>query len=68
MLEPILAALPDEQRRLWPALADVPDGDAPLPGTARRNLGQNGEHDRQSRRVPLRDISWLNRSPARLTR
>lgn len=25
MLEPILAALPDEQRRLWPALADVPE-------------------------------------------
>ena len=34
MLEPILAALPDEQRRLWPALADVPDSFVLYGGTA----------------------------------
>ena len=34
MLEPILAALPDEQRRLWPALADGPDSFVLYGGTA----------------------------------
>ncbi len=34
MLEPILAALPDEQRRLWPALADVPHSFVLYGGTA----------------------------------
>ena len=34
MLEPILAALSDEQRRLWPALADVPDSFVLYGGTA----------------------------------
>ena len=34
MLEPILAALSDEQRRLWPALADVPDSFVLCGGTA----------------------------------
>jgi hypothetical protein len=34
MLEPILAALPDEQRRLWTELADVPDSFVLYGGTA----------------------------------
>ena len=34
MLEPILAVLPDEQRRLWPALAGVPDSFVLYGGTA----------------------------------
>ena len=34
MLEPILAALPNEQRRLWPALADVPHSFVLYGGTA----------------------------------
>ena len=34
MLEPILAVLPDVQRRLWPALADVPDSFVLYGGTA----------------------------------
>ena len=34
MLEPVLAALPVEQRRLWPALADVPDSFVLYGGTA----------------------------------
>lgn len=34
MLEPILSALPDEQRRLWTELADVPDSFVLYGGTA----------------------------------
>ena len=34
MLNPILTALPDEQRRLWPALAAVPDSFVLYGGTA----------------------------------
>ena len=34
MLEPILTVLPDVQRRLWPALADVPDSFVLYGGTA----------------------------------
>lgn len=56
MLEPILAALPDEQRRLWPALADVPDAFVLYGGTALAlRLGHRSSVDFDFFR-PLRSI------------